>query len=76
MFSLEVDRPFVQQAAQDLQIFPQVGQRRAQVESEHGAHGRPVAGANAQPETTGSQLVDHLNLLGGNYRVPRVGGCD
>ena len=74
--AVKIDRAGMQQRPQDLQVLPQVGQRGAQVETEHGAHGWPVAGADAQPETTGSQLVDHLNLLGGNYRVPRVSGRD
>ena len=74
--AVEIDDAIVEQGTEDNQVLAQVGQRRPQVETEHGAHGGPVAGADAQTEPAGGQLIQNLHLLGGHDGMARVGGND
>ena len=72
--AVEVNGTFLQQRPQDLQILAQVGERRAQVEAEHGPHGRPVAWTDSDAQPPRRQLVNHLRLLRHHDGMARVGG--
>ena len=74
--AVKINGAFVQQGAQDVQILPQVGEGRAQAVAEHSAHCGTVAGANAQPQPPGGQLLQNLHLLGDYNGMARVGGDD
>ena len=75
MLSVEVDRTGLEKSLQDLDVFPEMGQRGVEVDA-HRFHRGTVAGAYAQTETPRRQLGHHLGLLRGNQRVARVGGND